>query len=146
MGWLKDAADDLYAEYYLYRADTLLARADWQATWGYVGDEEWALAETYGVYGCDDFAAATQHIPGNPPWHDGVAEMLKDLFYWLEDNWPSNGEPEPITMNDIINAMYNSTQLEYHYFVGYVDAYRANMWNLPFYESWHAMLTRHFAT
>lgn len=50
----------------------------------------------------------------------------------------------PITMTSILDAMWEATAIEYHHFIGYIDAYRANMWNLPFYTEWHSLLTRHF--
>jgi len=125
----------VYAD--LYNAGTYIAN---------LGDQ--ILAENWsGAHNTCDLAAAKlqnaafHFMWGTPNLHDEAEDCLD----WINDNWPSGVEPEPITMNDILSAMYDATALEYQYFIGYVDAYRANLWNLPFYESWHAELTRHFA-
>jgi len=133
---------------------------DWLAVYGHVysdlysaanyienlGDqiaaENWLGAQNSCQLAASKIRAASFHFMWGTP---NLRDEAEDCLDWINDNWPSDGEPEPITMNDIINAMYDSTMLEYQYFIGYVDAYRANMWNLPFFESWHAMLTRHFS-
>lgn len=70
---------------------------------------------------------------------------LTRVLEWIEDNWPTAGDPYELTMSSIIIAMYGANRQEYTDFVGIEDAYRQALWNQPFNKAYFAELARGFA-
>jgi len=132
--------DYAVAHGYFY-SDWYNMRAHIQNLGDLIEAEDWVSCNT----SCESIETwlwnAIQHIQGGTP---NLRTEMTQMMTWVSDNWPTVEPPPPLTMHAILEAMYDATPLEYQYFICYVDAYRANMWNLPFYESWHGDLVRHF--
>lgn len=71
-----------------------------------------------------------------------IGYTLHTALDYIEDSFSGLGA---VDMASILDAMWEANAIEFHHFVGYIDAYRANMWNLPFYTEWHTLLVRHFS-
>jgi len=86
--------------------------------------------------------------------YDFAAECLTrighqnyNLSQWLvkaNDYLDAMGEPEPFTMDTLINAMLTATPEQITYFIGLVDAYRLTIWNEPFNAEFYAAIARGF--
>ncbi len=78
----------------------------------------------------------------------GANNMYDDMYAamdWINDNWPSGGEPYVLDMDKILAAMWDSDKLRNFHFINYIDAMRASIWNTEIYEAHLAEWYRHFS-
>lgn len=115
-----------------------------QLTWGYNliwdGYDEWADATTKPqvykiVCGINNALSAFHYLMGTPAlsWEDA---WLYECFYWLQQ------ETGAIDMAAILNAMENAKPHQPLLFMGYVEAYKASVWNATFDERFFADLVK----
>jgi len=78
---------------------------------------------------------------------DNFRYALTDVFLWINDNWPANGNGEEyeLTMEKILDAVWDSDKLRWFHFINYIDAMRAGIWNTEIYETHLAEWYRHFS-
>ena len=69
---------------------------------------------------------------------------LINTLQWINDNWPEGVEYE-LTMAKIMDAVWLSSPLETFFFVNYIDAMRAAIWNKEISEEKLHELYRHFS-
>ena len=69
---------------------------------------------------------------------------LINTLQWINDNWPEDGVAE-IDMSMILDAVWLSSPLETFFFVNYIDAMRAAIWNKEIAEEKLHELYRHFS-
>jgi len=50
-----------------------------------------------------------------------------------------------VDMDAILEAIWNSDKLRWFYFINYIDAMRAGIWNMEIYETHLADMYRHFS-
>jgi len=78
----------------------------------------------------------------------GASNMYDDMYAamdWINDNWPSGGDPYELTMQKILDAMWDSDKLRNFHFINYIDAMRASIWNTEIYEAHLEDWYRHFS-
>jgi len=59
-------------------------------------------------------------------------------------HFPAGGDPFELTMQKIIDTMWDSNKLESFHFVSYIDAMRASIWNISIVEEHLHEWYRHF--
>jgi len=67
-----------------------------------------------------------------------------NTLQWLNDNW-AEGDGYELTMDAILDAIWESTPLETFFFVNDIDAMRAAIWNKEISEQRLTELYRHFS-
>jgi len=68
---------------------------------------------------------------------------LINTLQWINDNW-TEGDGYELTMQKILDAAWVSSPLETFFFVNYIDAMRAAIWNKEISVEKLAELYRHF--
>lgn len=76
---------------------------------------------------------------------NNIYDDMYDALHWIDVNWPSNGEEFELTMDKILDAMWDSDKLRNFHFVNFIDAMRASIWNTEIYETHLAEWYRHFS-
>lgn len=76
---------------------------------------------------------------------DNVRDDMFDAMDWVNDNWPSNGEEYELTMDKILDAIWDSDKLRWFHFINYIDSMRAGIWNTEIYEKHLEDWYRHFS-
>lgn len=66
-----------------------------------------------------------------------------NTLQWVNDNWPV-GEAYELTMQKMLDAIWESTPLETFFFVNDIDAMRAAIWNKEISEQRLTELYLHF--
>lgn len=69
---------------------------------------------------------------------------LINTLQWINDNWPE-GDGYDLTMQKLLDAIWESTPLETFFFVNDIDAMRAAIWNKEISEEKLQELYRHFS-
>jgi len=91
------------------------------------------------------FESATKGV-GSNTWCIMVAvKRLIEKCDSLQAQIDAVGEPSEVTMDAILNAMWNSDRLRWFHFINYIDAMRAGIWNVEIYETHLADWYRHFS-
>lgn len=81
----------------------------------------------------------------------GATPSLRNTMYailhYIDENLDGGEPPEPyeLTMDKILEAMYESDKLRWFHFINYIDAMRASIWNVEIYETHLAEWYRHFS-
>ena len=78
-------------------------------------------------------------------WPQPYTCYATDALYWIDDNWPSGGEEYELTMDKMLEAIWDGDLLRWFHFVTYIDSMRAGIWNLEIYETHLSDLYRHFS-
>lgn len=129
-------------------------------------DEGYDTADSY-VEGLTEFAG---YFNENPPWNSTTTFIMGQLcmqLYWMLDSIiKGNGwglyplrvpyylrhcvggeapEPYELTMDKILEAMWESDTLRNFHFINYIDAMRASIWNVEIHEKHLAEWYRHFS-
>ncbi|GAI19558.1 unnamed protein product [marine sediment metagenome] len=138
MSWLKTKANDLLTEYGLYAADALNARNELYTAGDNIAAENWDAAKDALYAAADDWGRAVGHIAGAPPWGYGCSYQLRDIFYWLEDNWPTNGDDYVLTATKICEAWAKDEFHDRALTIAFIDRMRQLIWDEPFYVAWAA--------
>jgi len=131
----------------------------WRDTYGYIYADMAAAAQYF--YDAGDFAES-EYWPGVASslrnaaiYMERAAKHFKtgepDLYttmyssmHWIDNNWPSNGNGYELTMQKIIDTMWESNPLEAFFFVNYIDGMRASIWNLEIQETHLRDIYTHF--
>jgi len=74
-----------------------------------------------------------------------IYDNMYDALHWIDVNWPSGGEEYELTMEKILEAMWDADKLRNFHFINYIDAMRASIWNVEIYETHLAEWYRHFS-
>jgi len=114
----------------------------------YIGAEDFALAQTEMSNAADDMGYFVRYLLQDTVFYKGLRRDWKDALEWINDNWP-NGEPaEPyeLTLDKILDTIWNSDKLRWFHFINYIDSMRAGIWNVEIYDTHLAEWYRHFST
>lgn len=68
-----------------------------------------------------------------------------NYVYWGNVHIGLYNRAEPLTMQKIIETMWESNPLESFHFINYIDAMRASIWNISIYEEHLHEWYRHFS-
>ncbi len=68
---------------------------------------------------------------------------LYESIYWAAQS--GNGDPYILTMDKILDTIWESDKLRWFHFINYIDAMRAGIWNTEIYETHLADWYRHFS-
>lgn len=52
---------------------------------------------------------------------------ITNALYWINNNWPEDGEEYELTMSKILDAMWDATDLQPLLFIVLIDAMRASL-------------------
>lgn len=140
---LKNYIDLGYGDGASAYTDFLNARTQLYYAGDYIEDEEWALAKTALYNAADLFGTCASYLLSDDIWGEGLRGHWKDALYWINDNWPGDGDGV-VTMDAILSCMITATFSQLQTFVGLVDAYRVALWNEPFNSEYYAALARGF--
>lgn len=138
MGWLKSHADDLLDEWAEFGGDSQNARAHLQTAAGHIRGEYWDDAADEIVRCTDDWSRATKHATGAPPWGYGCCYLLRDILYWLEDNWPTAPDEYELTAIKICEAWAKDGFHNRALTIAFIDRQRQLIWDEPFSVAWAA--------
>jgi len=138
MGWLQTHADELLTEFGFYAADALNARNHLYTVGDNIAAENWDAAKDALYAAADDFGSAVGHLAGAPPWSYGCSYQLRDIFYWLEDNWPSAGDDYELTAEKICLAWAANQFEDRALTIAFIDRMRQLIWDEPFFVAWAA--------
>jgi len=110
----------------------------------HIGDQNWAAAEA-ALYACSEsLGYFLRYAYQDDVFYESMRRDWKDALYWINDNWPSDGDPYVLTMQKILNTMWESNKLESFHFINYIDAMRASIWNISIFEEHLHDWYRHF--
>jgi len=104
--------------------------------------ENWLAAAT-GIRNVAQAHIATSWTQSH--WPYPYTCYVTDALYWIDDNWPSGGEPYELTIDKMLEAMWDGDLLRWFHFVTYIDSMRAGIWNLEIYDTHLSDLYRHFS-
>ena len=76
---------------------------------------------------------------------DSMYDVAYSALHWIDLNWPSNGEEYELTMEKILEAMWDGDLLRWFHFINYIDSMRAGIWNIEIYDTHLADWYRHFS-
>ena len=68
---------------------------------------------------------------------------LYEAIYWAGQS--GGGDPYVLTMDKILEAMWDTDRLRSFHFINYIDAMRAGIWNTEIYETHLQEWYRHFS-
>lgn len=117
------------------------------------------------TYNC----AVQLNVEGNPNSSTQMYGMANDLYYmfghwsgtssdikylltwcldYINDNAFNGVPPDPyvLTMDKILNVIWESDKLRWFHFINYIDSMRAGIWNTEIYEKHLEDWYRHFST
>lgn len=123
----------LNARNHLYFAGDSIAAQDWAD----------AKDELYGA--ADDFGRFGKYLLQDDIWYESLRRDWRDALYWINDNWPSDDKKYVLTMKKIMDEIWESTPLETFFFINYIDAMRAAIWNKSISAEKLHELYRHFS-
>ena len=109
----------------------------------YIASEEWALAKTALYNAADLFGTAASYLLQDGLWGHGLRAHWFDALDWLNNNWPTDG-PAEITMDAILDAMWNSIGGQTMTFITYIDAMRGSISEKTVFEPYLSSYLRHF--
>lgn len=78
----------------------------------------------------------------------GATNIHDDMYTamdWINDNWPSDGVAYELTLDKILEAIWDSDKLRWFHFINYIDSMRAGIWNVEIYDTHLADWYRHFS-
>ena len=145
MGAIRSYADAGAADALNARSHLLSAAADLRKAGDHIQANQWVSANT-DIHSAADALGAAAY---DAFWVGGFGHSLtmfwRNALYWIDDNWPSNGEEYELTMDKILTAMWDSDKLRNFHFINYIDAMRGGIWNTEIYETHLAEWYRHFS-
>lgn len=77
---------------------------------------------------------------------DNMYDNMYAAMDWINDNWPSNGAEFELTIDKILEAIWDGDLLRWFHFINYIDSMRAGIWNVEIYETHLQDWYRHFST
>ena len=107
-----------------------------------IAANNWSAAETSCIALGDNFSSL---VRADLCDSGGVKGKTYQSLDWIDDNWPSDGDGYELTMQKVLDVMWESTPLEIFFFVNDIDAMRAAIWNKEISEQRLADLYRHFS-
>lgn len=111
---------------------------------GYIGDQEWALAEDALTTVSNELGYLDADLLADDVFNEGLRGHWRDALYWINDNWPSDGDEYQLTMSKILTAMWESETWETLLFVTRIDAMRGAIGEKTVTEKAMADQLRHF--
>lgn len=105
----------------------------------YVGIQNWAFAKLF-LHDAGDLARQVSRDFSVDA--DSLYYYMYDAMHWIDGNI---GDGEELTMDAILQAMWDSDKLRNFHFINYIDAMRASIWNVEIYETHLAEWYRHFS-
>lgn len=142
MGFLKTKADYLWLNFGYAASDLYTARNHLYYAGDNIAAQNWSAAKDSLYQAANYFGYVGGHLHGT----NDVSDNIFDALYWIEDNWPEvDGDPYVLTMQKIMDEIWLSSPLETFFFVNYIDAMRAAIWNKEISAEKLHELYRHFS-
>lgn len=104
--------------------------------------QNWSLAHSQLESVATNVWAISQHFRGGT---DPLYDVAYNALHWIDLNWPSDGEEYELTMDKILECIWDSDKLRWFHFVNYIDSMRAGIWNTEIYEVHLQDWLRHFS-
>jgi len=76
---------------------------------------------------------------------DDVYAKMYDAMHWVDENIGGDAVEYELTMDKMLDAIWDSDKLRNFHFINYIDAMRASIWNVEIYETHLADWYRHFS-
>lgn len=76
----------------------------------------------------------------------GFKGKLNTALVWLGDNVGGAADPYELTMDKILDTIWESDKLRWFHFINYIDSMRAGIWNVEIYDKHLEEWYRHFST
>lgn len=124
----------------------LLARNNLYYAGDSIAAENWADAKTKLYVAADELGYVARYLLQDDVFYKGLRRDWKDALQWINDNWPTGGDPYELTMDKILEAVWDGDLLRWFHFINYIDSMRAGIWNIEIYETHLADWYRHFST
>lgn len=106
--------------------------------------ENWSDAKDR-LYECgDDLGYFIKYLLQDDVFYESMRRDWRDALYWINDNWPANGEEYELTMSKILDAMWDAKPHQCLLFVPMIDAMRGSIWNKTVTSEWMGNALRHF--
>lgn len=74
---------------------------------------------------------------------DSIYYAMYDTLHWIDGNI---GDGAELTLDAILDAIWNSDKLRWFHFINYIDAMRGGIYNTEIYETHLQDWFRHFST
>lgn len=106
-----------------------------------IAAENWAEAKNELYNAADDFGLFGKYLLQDDVWYESFRRDWRDALYWINDNWPENGEPPPpyeLTARKICQAWAVNEFEERALTIAFIDRMRQLVWDEPFYVAWAA--------
>jgi len=75
----------------------------------------------------------------------GVWTNMYNAMHYVDENIGGDAEEYELTMDKILETMWDSDKLRNFHFINYIDAMRASIWNTEIYEVHLTEWYRHFS-
>ena len=121
------------------------ARNDIFTAGTHIGNQSWTNAKNSLQQCADSIGQFLKYAYQDDVWYESMRRDWKDALYWINDNWPSGGDPYELTMQKILDTIWASNKLESFHFVSYIDAMRASIWNVKINEQHLQEWYNHFS-
>lgn len=114
----------------------------------YAGDniaaENWPDAKTELYNAADDFGLFGKYLLQDDIWYESLRRDWKDALYWINDNWPTDGDEYVLTMSKIMDAMWDAKPHQCLLFIPMIDAMRGAIQNKTVTIDWMSQALKHF--
>jgi len=107
-----------------------------------IGDENFTAAETV-LNNMGDYWGS--YVKPALCDSGGIKGLTYSPLDWISDNWPTDGDEYELTMQKMLDEIWDATPLEIFFFINYIDAMRAAIWNKEISEEKLHELYRHFS-
>lgn len=110
----------------------------------HIASQNWSDAKDELYLAADYFGSAASDLLRDNIWGEGLRGHWKDAFYWINDNWPSDGDDYTLTMSKMLTAMWESYDWEVLLFITRIDAMRGSISEKTVTDQAMADQLRHF--
>ncbi|GAI53917.1 unnamed protein product [marine sediment metagenome] len=77
-------------------------------------------------------------------WYESFRRDWRDALYWINDNWPADGDDYVLTMSKIMDAMWKAEPHQCLLFIPMVDAMRGAIQEKTVTSEWMSEALKHF--
>lgn len=139
---LTSYVDAWRAKYYSIGPDLWMLGNSLKGAAIYIGQQNWNYAAMYIDSAGDDAHIISRHFSVDA---DSIYYAMYDTLHWIDENIGGAAVEYELTMDKILEAMWDTDKLRSFHFINYIDAMRASIWNVEIYETHLADWYRHFS-
>lgn len=89
-----------------------------------IAEEDWPAAKQQLYNAADDFGYFGRYLLQDDVWYESMRKDWRDALYWINDNWPTDGDEYELTMSKIMDAMWDAKPYQCLLFIPMIDAMR----------------------